>query len=92
MPTRTATPRSIGPRQPRQGTKQQAVLTLLHRPEGATVVQIAEATGWASHTVRRHADLLPDTSTARPMASAEPEPRRRGRPPKPRNSDLIATT
>jgi hypothetical protein len=52
MPTRTTAARSIGPRQPRQGTKQQAVLALLRRPEGATVAQIAEATGWANHTVR----------------------------------------
>ena len=40
------------PRKPREGTKQQAVLNLLRREEGATVAQIAEATGWASHTVR----------------------------------------
>ena len=25
---------------------------MLRRPEGATVAQIAEATGWAAHTVR----------------------------------------
>jgi hypothetical protein len=52
MPIRTTAPRSIGPRQPRQGTKQEAVLTLLRRPKGATVAQVAEATGWANHTVR----------------------------------------
>ena len=40
------------PRKPREGTKQEAVLNLLRREEGATVAQIAEATGWASHTVR----------------------------------------
>ena len=40
------------PRKPREGTKQEAVLALLRRAEGATVAQIAEATGWASHTVR----------------------------------------
>ena len=40
------------PRKPREGTKQEAVLTMLRRAEGATVAQIAEATGWASHTVR----------------------------------------
>jgi hypothetical protein len=40
------------PRKPREGTKQETVLTLLRRPEGATVAQIAEATGWAQHTVR----------------------------------------
>ena len=37
---------------PREGTKQGQVLALLRRPEGATVAQIAEATGWAPHTVR----------------------------------------
>jgi hypothetical protein len=40
------------PRKPREGTKQEAVLTMLRRDEGATVAQIAEVTGWASHTVR----------------------------------------
>jgi hypothetical protein len=40
------------PRTPREGTKQQAVLALLRREDGATVAQIAEATGWAGHTVR----------------------------------------
>jgi hypothetical protein len=45
--------RELGaPRKPREGTKQEAVLTMLRRTEGATVAQIAEATGWASHTVR----------------------------------------
>ena len=58
---------------------------LLHH---AIVVRIEGA----SYRLRRHADLLPDTNITRPMASAEPEPRRRGRPPKPRTSDLTATT
>ncbi|WP_226382278.1 DUF3489 domain-containing protein, partial [Falsiroseomonas ponticola] len=40
------------PRKPREGTKQEQVLAMLRRPEGATVGQIAEATGWAAHTVR----------------------------------------
>ena len=29
------------------------MLALLRRPEGATIAQIAEATGWLPHTVRR---------------------------------------
>ena len=57
---------------------------LLHH---AIVVRIEGA----SYRLRRHADLLPNTSTTRPMASAETEPRRRGRPPKPRTTDLTAT-
>ena len=40
------------PRKPRVGTKQEQVLAMLRRPEGATVAQIAEVTGWAPHTVR----------------------------------------
>jgi hypothetical protein len=39
-------------RKPRKGTKQEAVLTLLRRAEGATIIQIMDATSWASHTVR----------------------------------------
>ena len=46
-------PRAEGePRKPREGTKQEAVLTLLRRTEGATIAQITEATGWQQHTVR----------------------------------------
>jgi len=40
------------PRQPRSGTKQEAVLALLHRDEGTTIAQVMEATGWQPHTVR----------------------------------------
>jgi hypothetical protein len=40
------------PRRPHEGTKQEKVLAMLRRPEGATVAQIAEAVGWAPHTVR----------------------------------------
>ena len=47
------TPREPGaPRKPREGTKQEQVLAMLRRPEGATVAQIAEATNWNSNTVR----------------------------------------
>jgi hypothetical protein len=46
-------PRHPGvPRKPREGTKQEQVLAMLRRAEGATVAQIADATGWAQHTVR----------------------------------------
>ncbi|NOG71270.1 DUF3489 domain-containing protein [Roseicella sp. DB1501] len=44
--------RATGPRKPREGTKQHQVLALLRRSEGATVAQVADATGWANHTVR----------------------------------------
>jgi hypothetical protein len=39
-------------RKPREGTKQQQVLALLRREEGATIAQVIEATGWQAHTVR----------------------------------------
>ena len=37
---------------PRTGTKQALLIELLKRPEGATVDQIAEVTGWQKHTIR----------------------------------------
>jgi hypothetical protein len=37
---------------PRAGTKQALLIELLQRPEGATVEQIAAATGWQHHTIR----------------------------------------
>jgi hypothetical protein len=37
---------------PRTGTKQATIIDLLERPEGATVEQIAAATGWQRHTIR----------------------------------------
>ena len=46
-------PPATTPRQPRAGTKQETILALLRRPEGATIAEIAEATGgWMQHTVR----------------------------------------
>lgn len=49
---RTPRPVTITLRKPHEGTKQEQVLALLRRPEGASRPGIAEATGWASHTVR----------------------------------------
>jgi hypothetical protein len=37
---------------PRAGTKQAQMIELLKRPQGATVEQIAAATGWQHHTIR----------------------------------------
>jgi hypothetical protein len=37
---------------PRSGTKQATMIEMLKRPEGATVEQIAAATGWQHHTIR----------------------------------------
>ena len=39
-------------RKTREGTKQALVIEMLRRPEGATIAEIVEATGWASHTTR----------------------------------------
>lgn len=39
-------------RRTRANSKQAQVIALLQRPEGTTIAQICEATGWQSHTVR----------------------------------------
>ncbi|WP_229681711.1 DUF3489 domain-containing protein [Neoroseomonas lacus] len=43
---------TAAPRQPRTGTKQESVLALLRRDEGATIAQVMDATAWQQHTVR----------------------------------------
>jgi hypothetical protein len=39
-------------RKMRQGTKQEALIAMLKRPEGAGIAEIMEATGWLAHTIR----------------------------------------
>ncbi len=56
---------------------------LLHH---AIVVRIEGA----SYRLRRHTDLLPDSSAARPAHQPEPMPRRRGRQPKTRIAEPTA--
>lgn len=36
----------------REGSKQSVLIDLMNRPEGATLPQMVEATGWQAHTVR----------------------------------------
>ncbi len=36
----------------REGTKQALVIQMLRRPEGATIAEIVEVTGWANHSTR----------------------------------------
>jgi predicted ArsR family transcriptional regulator len=49
---RVTKPASADKPTPRAGTKQAQMIELLKRPEGATVEQIAAATGWQHHTIR----------------------------------------
>jgi hypothetical protein len=52
-PTETAPGADPSPKPtPRAGTKQALMIDMLKRPEGATVEQIAAATGWQHHTIR----------------------------------------
>jgi hypothetical protein len=52
----TSAPKAAGEQSPkptpRSGTKQAQMIEMLKRPEGATVEQIAAATGWQHHTIR----------------------------------------
>ena len=44
----------VAPTAPKQraGTKQEALIAMLRKPEGVTIQQVTEATGWQPHTVR----------------------------------------
>ena len=39
-------------RKTREGTKQQALIAMLKRPEGASIAEISAEFGWANHTIR----------------------------------------
>ena len=45
-------PDTGAPRKTREGTKQEQLIAMLRRNEGATIAQIVAATGWQPHTVR----------------------------------------
>ena len=54
-PQAAQTPDDPDPAKPvaiRAGTTQAQIIAMLQRPEGATVVEMVEATGWLAHTVR----------------------------------------
>ena len=56
MPHKTLGPAApAAPEQGRktcEGTKQARIIAMLGRPEGASIAEIAEATGWLHHTIR----------------------------------------
>ena len=51
VPRALAEPIKAAPRT-RENTKQAQIIAMLQRPEGATISQIVEVTGWQPHTVR----------------------------------------
>jgi len=51
-PTPDTTAAEPAPRRTRDNSKQAQVIAMLKRPEGATIAQFCEVTGWQQHTVR----------------------------------------
>jgi hypothetical protein len=47
-----ALPEPEPPSDAKRSSKQEEVIAMLRRPEGATVEEVAQATGWQRHTVR----------------------------------------
>lgn len=50
--THAAQPPASKPPTPRAETKQAQIITLLQRPEGATIAEIVAVTGWQAHSAR----------------------------------------
>ncbi len=51
-PATTTTTDAPRPVAIRAGTKQAQIIALMQRPEGASIAEIVEATGWLAHTAR----------------------------------------
>lgn len=49
------------PRRTREGSKQSTILNLLGKPEGATLAELMEATGWQAHSVRGTLSIIGKT-------------------------------
>jgi Protein of unknown function (DUF3489) len=49
---RSAKPKHPSSPKSRTNTKQAQLVALMHRPQGATIDEIATATGWQNHSVR----------------------------------------
>ena len=49
---RRAKPKYLSSSKSRANTKQAQLVALLRQPQGATIVEIATATGWQNHSVR----------------------------------------
>jgi hypothetical protein len=52
QPIVAETPKASTPVAIRAGTKQAQIIALLQRPEGASIAEIVEATGWMAHSAR----------------------------------------
>jgi hypothetical protein len=51
-PAATPNPEASKPIAIRAGTKQAEIIALIQRPEGASIAEIVEATGWLAHSAR----------------------------------------
>lgn len=57
-PCNTKQQKAAPSNEPKRETKQSAIIDLLSKPEGTTLAQLIEATGWKPHSVRGHLSNL----------------------------------
>ena len=69
--------KAAAPKPPTQraGTKQAMLIALLQRPEGASIAEIVEATGWMSHSARGAISGVLKKKLALPVSSGKGEGR-----------------
>jgi Protein of unknown function (DUF3489) len=66
-------PAAAAARASKRGSAQQALLALLSRPEGATIAELQEATGWQPHSVRGALSGLIKKKLGHKVSSAKEE-------------------
>lgn len=59
--TRPTTAKYARPRRTREGSKQSTIISMLGKPEGTTLAELINATGWQAHSVRGTLSIIGKT-------------------------------
>jgi hypothetical protein len=75
--TRAAKASKVSPTRQKQATKAERILTLLRRPQGATIAELTKSTGWQAHSIRGFLSATLKTKMKLKLKSERPEGKER---------------